>query len=387
MKIGIDIRSLLENQSSGVPEYTKELLKEIFALDRRNEYCLFYNAARDAAGRLPRYPYPNVSIRATRYPNKLFNNIMENFIGWPKLDRLLKADLFFMPNIGFAALSKTGRSVLTVHDLSFLRYGGFFSWKRRLWHAALRLPRLVGQYGTVVAVSENTKRDLVELCGLKPERIRVVYSGISNRFRPEGKDGERAALAAKYRLSAPYILYLGTLEPRKNISGLIRGYDECLGEHPGLKDHALVIAGGRGWKEGEIMAAWRSAKQRARIKFIGYVDDADRAALYRSAEMFVYPSFYEGFGFPPLEAMACGLPVVSSRAASLPEVAGGAALLVDPHNQNELAAALYAVLTDGSLKEKMRQRSLRAAARFSWRQAAGRYLEIFEEAAADAKAG
>jgi glycosyltransferase involved in cell wall biosynthesis len=206
----------------------------------------------------------------------------------------------------------------------------------------------------------------------------VIYSGVSRDFRPASVSQRSADVRAKYRLPERFLLFLGTLEPRKNISGLIRGYDRLLTGHPELAEYELVIAGGPGWKTGGIKAAWHSARHRDRIRLIGYVDEADRAELYRLASLFIYPSFYEGFGFPPLEAMACGLPVVMSQTASLPEVAGEAALLINPYRESDIGEAISAVLLSGSLREKMKKRSLETATKFSWRTAAEKYLQIFE---------
>lgn len=377
MTIGIDIRSLLDARLSGVPEYTRELLKELFRLDKNNRYVLFYNSARDLRPSLPDFDNPRVSVRSTRYPNKLFNNIMENLIGWPKIDRLLGADLFFMPNIGFAAFSPLCRSVLTVHDLSFLRFKEFFSGKRRVWHAALRLSAMVKKYDRIIAMSENTRQDLIELTGLDPRRVSVIYSGVRADFHPRSEAGEGAAMRLKYNLGGRFILFLGTLEPRKNISGLIAGFDSALTKYPDLAGYELVIAGGRGWKTGPIMAAREKAIKRAKIKFIGYVPDADRAKLYRACSLFVYPSFYEGFGLPPLEAMACGTPVIMSQTGSLPEVGGEGALLVNPHRGADIGEAIGTVLRDPGSREIMAARGISRAARYRWSEAAREHLKIF----------
>jgi glycosyltransferase involved in cell wall biosynthesis len=196
----------------------------------------------------------------------------------------------------------------------------------------------------------------------------------------ENADEEKlSAVKNKYGLPDKFILYLGTVEPRKNIDGIIRGYNELRTMNHELGDYKLVIAGGKGWKSKNIYKEWELSKFKDDIKFLGYIDSADRAYLYNLAAVFVYPSFYEGFGFPPLEAMACGLPVVASYASSLPEVAGEAALMVDPYNINDIARALTEILTDDNLRKKLIARGLEQAKKFSWQKTAEEYLEILSK--------
>jgi glycosyltransferase involved in cell wall biosynthesis len=378
MKIGIDIRTLMDVQYSGVSEYTYNLLKGLFRLDKENEYKLFYNSFRDLSGQVPEFSEPSVETVYTRYPNKLFNNIMQRVIKAPKIDRRLAVDLFFMPNIGYIALSSS-KKVITIHDLSFLRYPEFFSVKRRLWHLIMNFRNMLRQFDQIIAVSDNTKHDIIQLCGIKEEKIKVIYSGVKKQYRKlDINDKKFNKIEEKYQLPRDFVFFLGTHEPRKNIQGLIKAFD-LLCDKKAAQGYDLVIAGTKGWKGSIIYKAWKESKFKERIHFAGYVADKDKVYLYNLAKVFIYPSFYEGFGFPPLEAMACGTPVITSHTSSLPEIVGSAALMIDPYNINDIALSLEQLLGDKDLREKLSQRGLKQAEIFSWDNSAREHLLLFKD--------
>lgn len=399
MRIGIDIRTLMDKHYSGVPEYTSNLVKEILRLDKKNEYKLFYNSGKDVSGRIPDFAGSNVKIISTGYPNKIFNFVMQKTSRRPKIDQLLKVDLFFMPHINFVALSNKCKSVLTIHDLSFLpaspltsqggpassltskggRYPEFFSLRKNFWHKMINVKKLVRRFDKIIAVSENTKNDIVELCGVSPEKVKVIYSAVDMRFRKVDREHVRLPeVKEKYGLPDKFILYLGNLEPRKNIRGIIQAYSELRAKNKELKEVKLAIVGSRGWKSKNIFKAWQESRYKDDIKFLGYVPAVDKIYLYNLATLFVYPSFYEGFGFPPLEAMACGTPVVTSFASSLPEIVGDAAIMVDPYNIADIAGAMEQVLISRGLQNDLIKKGLEQARRFSWKKTAKEYLEVFK---------
>lgn len=376
----------MELQYSGVSEYTLNLLTEIFRQDTKNQYKLFYNSGHDISARMPKFDFPNVEIVSGRYPNKLFNNILQRFFKWPKIDHLLGVDLFFVPNIGFIALSNKGQAqgtvpikkIITIHDLSFLRYGEFFSWKRRMWHRLINVKKIVKSFDYIIAVSENTKRDLIELCGILEEKIKVIYSGIGKEFKIIPKE-ENNQVKVKYNLPEKFILFLGTIEPRKNISGLIRAYSQFRNDNPEMSDVKLVLVGGRGWKFKSIFREYENSKYKNDIIWLNYIDAVDKPYVYNLASLFVYPSFYEGFGFPPLEAMACGVPVVSSNSSSLPEIVADAGILITPNNISELATAIEKVLKNEEFRKTLISRGLENVKRFSWEECAREYIRNFGE--------
>ena len=246
----------------------------------------------------------------------------------------------------------------------------------------INIKKLAGNFNRIIAVSENTKQDIIELCGVSPEKIKVIYSGIGRQYRKINNNagGQNfTSVQKKYNLPKKFILYLGTLEPRKNVEGVIQAYNELRIKNRELADVKLVIAGGSGWKVKNIFKEWGKSKYKDDIKFLGYVGADDKAYLYNLAALFVYPSFYEGFGFPPLEAMACGVPVVCSTVSSLPEVAGEAAIMADPYNITEIATAMELILTSYDLRNNLIRKGLEQAGRFSWKKSAEKYLEVFKE--------
>lgn len=379
MKIGIDIRTLMGTQYSGVPEHTLNLVREIIRLDSNNEYQFFYNSISDVRKRIPKFDNSNVKIIKWSYPNKILNYLFFKFLNWPKIDKYLGVDLFFMPHINFVALSGKSKSLLIIHDLSFLKNPEFFSFKNNLWHRMINVKKLIKRVDKIVAVSENTKIDIINLCGVDEEKIDVIYPGINNDYKVVEDSQKLKKAKEKYNLPEKFILFLGTQEPRKNVEGVIEAYNVFRENNKNLNDYRLVIAGGKGWKGKKIFSSWEASKYKDDIRFLGYVDSEDKSGLYNLASVFVYPSFYEGFGFPPLEAMACGTPTITSFSSSLGEVSGGASLQVDPYNITDISMAIEQILTDKNLREDFVQKGIEHVKKFNWEKTAKRYLELFRQ--------
>ncbi|MEI7620454.1 MAG: glycosyltransferase family 1 protein [Candidatus Falkowbacteria bacterium] len=380
LKIGIDIRTLMDEHYSGVSEYTFHLVNEFLRLDKDDEFGLYYNSGRDISSRLPSFSEKNVKVVGTRYPNKIFNYVLQKLLGYPKIDKTLGGvDVFWSPHINFLSLSKAPRKFLTIHDLSFLRYPEFFNKRKNLWHQLINTKNLANNFDHLIAVSQNTKNDIVELLHISPEKVTVIHSGIDSPYHLVSDFEKFEKVKIKYELPEKFILYLGNVEPRKNLIGLIKAYNELRSNHLELFEFKLVIAGATGWKIKDIFNELYSSEYENDIKFLGYVDKEDKPSLYSLCSVFVYPSFYEGFGFPPLEAMACGAPVVTSNVSSLPEIVGSAALTVDPYNVGAISEAMVQVLTDDALAEKLRQEGFRQVKKFSWENTARQYLELFRK--------
>lgn len=382
MRIGIDIRCLLAGKRTGVEEYVTELLEHLFVRDRKNEYVLFWSG-----WTLPKCPnqwdvrFPNVRLAAFRVPNKLLNLSLWYF-RWPFLDTLVGGtDIFFVPNLNFTAFSRKTKVVVTAHDLSFEYCPETFSLKRRLWHIFVRFRSLVNRADRVIAVSSSTRDDLIRFYRMLPNSIRVIRSGVSERFHPfDRNDPELRRVKEKYRLPYRFVLFLGTVEPRKNISALLRAWEGVARE----KDMAgveLVIAGSFGWKGESLRREWLalSPEARRRIRRIGFVEDADKPALYNLASVFVYPSLYEGFGFPPIEALLSGAPVIASTNSSFPEMIGSSALLIDALRPDDLRRALLEVLHDRRLSDRLIEGGKNIASHFRWDAAAKEALALFRE--------
>jgi glycosyltransferase involved in cell wall biosynthesis len=379
MKIGIDIRVLLDHHYSGVSEYAKHLLHELLIGDDDNQYVLFYNSFREQPAFLSDLDQSNLEIIRTRYPNKIFNYGLQKPFGRPFLDSLTgPVDAFWSPHINFSSFGEqAGRKILTIHDLSYQRYPEFFSHRKNFWHRSLKVAELIKKYDYLVAISENTKVDLMELLAVPEEKIKVIYSGL-NKESCSLSEAEIAGFKNKHNLGDRFILYLGTIEPRKNVAGLIQAYDLLRQRQWPLTNYQLVLAGADGWKNNQIYEQAKNSVFRDDIHFLGYVSLAERDWLYRNASLFVYPSYYEGFGFPPLEAMSYGCPTITSDISSIPEVVGSAALLVNPYSTFDLAQAIETMLLSTDLRAVYGRRGLEQSHKFTWQKTAKQYLQLFK---------
>lgn len=375
MRIGVDVRCLMDGTRTGVEEYTLHVLRAVMAAAPADTFVLLANSRRPP--HLPAFEGANVETRTFSYPNTLFNLSLK-MLQAPALDRLARGmDVFFVPAFRLAPLTSRCPLVLTVHDLSFVRYPWFFSRDRRVWHHLMEPRRLAERAARVITVSQATARDVAALYGVVPERLTVIPSGIPPHMRHLSEDDPRAEeVRARYRLPARYVLFLGTLEPRKNLSGLLAAYARVR-DH-GLP-HALVLAGVRGWLPDTFFDRVRAHPYARDIRFTGFIEDADKPAVYRLAELFVYPSYYEGFGFPPLEALACGTPVVTSATSAMPEIAGPWAALVNPADPGELAEVMIDRLRTPTPVPA--QVSAEISTRYSWERAGSETLRVLREAA------
>jgi glycosyltransferase involved in cell wall biosynthesis len=319
--------------------------------------------------------FQKVAIRRSRWPTQ--NPIVR--IAWEQLVQpfaLLQHRIELLHAMAFAGpVASRIPWVVTVYDLSFVRYPNSFNTANRLYlnWAVRRSVRLADR---IIAISENTRRDLILHYGARPRSVEVVYCGADPSFQPAAGSQNLERLRAERQLPDKMILFVGTIEPRKNIPGLVRAFAEA--KRSASLPHHLVLVGARGWKTAEVDAAVEACGVRDSVVFAGYVPSSELPLWYQAASLFVYPSRYEGFGLSPLEAMACGTPVITSNAASLPEVVGDAAILVPPDDESALAGALVRALTDGALREQMTARGLAQAAKFSWTLAARQTADIYQ---------
>ncbi len=390
-RIGIDYTAAAR-QRAGIGRYTRELITALLTLESPYQYVIF--AAMGGldpgcweleTGRLRassiQYPASSVEHRVSSRiqfrPLPLSDDWLARLWHRLRLPIPVEAitgplDVFYSPDFALPPTRRTTRTLLTVHDLSFLRYPDAFV-PALLRYLERVVPRSISRADLVLADSAHTQSDIVSLLGVSPDKIQVLYSGVDSRFRPQAEPGEIERLQARYGLGGgPYVLSVGTLQPRKNYVRLIRAFSQLTNQPA----HQLTIAGGRGWLYQKIFA---EAEQHGdRVRILGFVDEADLPAVYRNAALFAFPSLYEGFGLPVLEAMACGVPVVCSNGSSLPEVAGDAALLVDPLNTDGLAEAMARALEDADLRREMIARGLARATRFTWEQAARQLLTTFD---------
>lgn len=377
MKILVDARHLNHPRQSGIGEYTVQLLAALFQIDRKNHYSLLTTGLRR-----PNFSYliknPNqIAHLHRRLPNKLINPSIV-LTHQPALEEIAgqKADIIFLPNLNFAAWPVNRPAVLTVHDLSFALFPEFYSRRMQLWHSLVKPRRLVSQAAHIICPSQNTKQDLVRLFGKNANQISVIPHGRHPDFHPL-TDARDHYLKIKYNLPSDFAFFLGTFEPRKNILTLLQG----LREYRSVFGHDLhlVLAGGPGWKSKKIRALIREPEYSAWVHCLDYLPAADRPGLLRLARVFLWPSIYEGFGLPILEALACGTPVITAHTSSLPEITGSAALLIDPYNSRDLAQALNQIFIDNKFTGQLSKQGLTQAKKFSWAKTAEQTLAIFEK--------
>jgi len=380
MRIGVDVRCLMDGGKTGVEEYTLRLLDAMIAEAPDDVFICFANSRKVMT--LPRLDAPNVLLRAYAYPSTLFNASLK-VLRRPMLDRLVGGvDVFFVPSIRLAPLTAACPLVLTVHDLSFVRHPEFFSARRRRWHALMEPAVLAQRAAAIITVSRATARDVETLYRVPRDRIHAIPSGIPTGTAAHAPTDGRAAardtarVKERYGLPDRFLLFLGTLEPRKNLDGLLQAY--TLVRRHGLP-YALVLAGVRGWIDEAFFERLRAHPFAGDIILTGFVEDADKPTVYRCASVFVYPSFYEGFGFPPLEALVWGTPVVTSYNSAIPEITGAWATLVNPYDPEELALALVEQLTENRRVPPAVGALLQE--RFSWHRAGRRTLDVLHAAA------
>jgi glycosyltransferase involved in cell wall biosynthesis len=378
MKIGIDIRCLSDGKTSGVEEYTLNLLNNLFAMDQENQYVLFLNSYGETKFDSQTFQqFSNVKVKKFNIPNKLLNFCFW-YLRWPHVDKMLGGvDVFFMPNLNFVALSKDTKLVLTVHDLSFEIFPETFSIVRRLWHQFVNPRRLCKLASKLIAISDSTKHDLIEMYKVPENKIVKIYNGASDDFKEIGRNDVRLLdVKEKYHLPFNFIFFLGTIEPRKNIKAIVDAYDQLRSlKNPELDKYKLVIAGGKGWGVEKILNHMRNAKFNQDIIFTNRITNEDKSAVYNLASLFVYPSFFEGFGLPVLEAMKCRVPVITSNCSSLPEVVGDAGVMIDPDRPDEIFLAMKEILLKKDFQIHLKEKQRWQAFKFNWRTTAREFLE------------
>lgn len=367
MRIGIEITPIGATPT-GVGYYTRHLLAELVRQRQDHSYVGFASGVRalDLSG----IPIP---FRRMPVPTRLLYTLW-NATGMPRVDRFLGGvDVYHAVNYVLPPLARAAR-VLTVHDLAFLRHPKWCS-PKIVGPFSRTIVRHVQRAHAVIACSQATRGDILELLDAKPERVHVVYEAADALFRPVDRTLAQKRVQDALGVAPPYLLFVGAIEPRKNIATLLQAFAAA------RLPHRLVLAGGWGWNSASIPEEAVRLGIMDRLVFTGYVRDRSLfPALYSAADLFVFPSWYEGFGLPVIEAMACGCPVVCSTAASLPEVGGDAPEYVAPEDVDGLAAALVRISEDAALREDMRAKGLRQAHQFSWERCAAETLACYGNA-------
>jgi len=366
VRIGIDARKL---RDFGIGTYIRNLLRQLARLDRETEFVLFCAPGDSQALASLGENFRTVTETAGNY------SLAEQ---WriPVALRREGVTLFHAPHYVLPPLVGC-RSVVTIHDCIHLMFPQYLPSRLAFAYAQVSIVTASRRATRVLTVSESSKRDILRFVDLNPEKIDVIYNGYDERFAVEPREEDVVRVRERYQLHDEFVLYAGNVKPHKNLERLIDAF--CLVRNRGLDNLKLVLMGDEISKYASLRRAVHRHQLHKYVRFLGYLPEETLAVMYRLAGVFAFPSLYEGFGLPPLEAMASGTPVVTSNVSSLPEVAGDAAVLVNPYDPEAIADGIYQVLTDEQLRRGLRQRGIARARQFSWEDAARRVREIYQQ--------
>ena len=382
MKIAIDASKAI-NEKAGIARYTWEICKNLINRYQKDKFYLLFNFLRKSAEKKKIIEKlvnksDNVHYKIIKIPGKLKETIYES--NFSILNFYLKNfDLYHATDfLNFDNKLKIPQ-VLTVYDLSIVRYpeaGGKIE-DIRVAHAR-KLKKACQKADLILSISEFTKKDIIKYYDISPEKIVVTPLGFNPIFKKITNNKKLIETLDKYNIKKPFMLFVSTLEPRKNIINLLKAFNK-FALTPTGKNHNLILSGKKGWHTDEMEKLYQKLEAKERIKFLDYVPDNDLVYLYNATELFCYPSFFEGFGLPPLEAMACGAPVLISNTSSLPEVGGKAACYVNPESTDSIYEGMLKITKNKKMQNKMKSESLIQAKKFSWEITAEKTHEAYEK--------
>jgi glycosyltransferase involved in cell wall biosynthesis len=366
VRIGIDARKL---HDFGIGTYLRNLLRQLARLDHDTEFVLLSRPQDVLALQRLGENFRAVSEGAGHYS-------LSEQIRIPLALRRERVTLFHAPHYVLPPLVPC-RSVVTIHDCIHLMFPQYLPNRLALGYAKTSIALATRRATRVMTVSETSKRDIIRFFGTSPDKIDVIYNAYDERFGAEPREDESHRVRERYQLRGQFVLYAGNVKPHKNLERLIEAFH--IVRQRGLDQLKLVMIGDDISKYAALRRAVHRHQLHKYVRFLGYLPEDTLAAMYRLAAVFVFPSLYEGFGLPPLEAMASGTPVVTSNISSLPEVTGDAAILVDPYDPTAIADGIYRVLTDQALHSDLRAKGLARARQFSWETSARRVHDIYRE--------
>jgi len=366
--VAIDARKL---HDFGIGTYIRNLLRQLARIDHDTEYVLLCREADLGVG-----AQLGVNFRTVLEPSPNYSLREQVHVPW--VLRREKPDLFHAPHYVLPA-GVPCRSVVTIHDCIHLMFPQYLPNRMAYAYARASMWAAARRSDCILTVSEASKRDILHFFNVPPEKIVVVYNAIDDHFWATPPDEDVARVRERYQLDHQFVLYVGNIKPHKNLVRLIESFAEF--RQTGFDDVKLLIIGDEISKLPALRRAVHRHKLHKHVRFLGYVSEQTLAILYRLAAVFVFPSLYEGFGLPPLEAMASGTPVVTSNVSSLPEVAGDAAVLVDPYDTDSIVDGLRRVVGDPGLAADLRARGLLRAREFSWERSVERTLQVYRDIA------
>lgn len=374
MRIALDYTAGIR-QEAGIGNYVRSLVEAMLAQDKENEYTLITSGRPTRERPFPQAP--NVRGRSVFIPDRYLNVLWYRWRA-PLPANLFtgRVDIYHGPDFVLPPLRSKIRKVVTVHDLAFLEHPEYATPSLAEYLKRV-VPESVATADVVAAVSQDSARTLIEHFQTPREKIVVIPNGLRPHFKRVTDPILLGATANKFGLRHPLVLGVGTLEPRKNHLGLIKAFHQAQSDKKN-RPAMLALAGGQGWLYDETKQLVADLKLEKKVRFLGRVSELELTILYSLADVFAFPSFFEGFGVPPIEAMACGAPVITSNTSSLPEVVGEAALTVDPHNIDELAKAITRLLGNEKLREELRQKGYERAQLYTWPKSAQKMLDIYQ---------
>ena len=370
MKIGINAR-YLQNIHTGIANYLLNLILNLRMIDKKNEYILFLGSNKLIPKAIldKKFDYDIPKIHASNQVLK----ILWAHLYLPFAIKKLKLDIFH-ESAFVAPIFKNCKTITTIYDLAFLYFPHCYTFRNRLYFKSL-LSKSIKQSDSIITISESSKKDIIDNFQVSPDKIDVIYPGVDETFHTLENKDLMEEVKKIYKIKKNFILTVSSITPRKNLSRLIKSFKL-------LKDEKkinwqLVIVGGKGWLYEDVFKEVSRYKLQEDIIFCGYVPQKHLLCLYNAASLFVYPSLYEGFGLPVLEAMACACPVVASNTSSMPEACADAALLVNPNNIEEFSSAINAIKDNSTLRQILIKKGLEQAKRFSWRRTAEKTLNAY----------
>jgi glycosyltransferase involved in cell wall biosynthesis len=366
MRIGIDARLVFYNRA-GIGQYILQLTEALASLKPHEDTFLLLQSRKDRGSIVKSNGFLRKSLWTPSH-NRFEQTALSFEISRLGLDLLHSPD--FIP-----PFRRNYKSVITIHDLAFLLYPHFLTKESARYYG--QIDQAWRKTDHIIAVSEATKHDSIKMLGVPEKKITVIHEAANPIYRPLPIEEARQVAKEKYKLDQDFILFVSTIEPRKNLPGLLQAYRRLRDDYK--RDETLVLAGSNGWLWEEVYETVAKLNLEKHVAFLGRVPSEDLVYLYNASRLLVHPSFYEGFGLTPLEAMTCGTPVIVSNTSSLPEVVGDAAVLINPHDIEGLTVAIWRVLTEPDLRKDLSCKGLKRAKKFSWKHAAEKTLEVYHK--------
>lgn len=384
LNIFIEVSALRQQNLSGVGNYLKNVLQHLFEMDNENRYFLYSYGYKDEELNFDYSKFPNVIYIHKKLSNK-FVYFTNYFFKFPKIDILeyngekIKANIVWLPNLNICSLKyKKTKLITTIHDLSFLKHNYFFNFKRRLWHFITTPKKIIKRSNYLISVSYNTAYELEKYYKARHDKIIISALGVDKKFHKIEDVDYLESIRQKYSLPEKFILFVGTIEPRKNVTSLIGAYEKLAKDFPDLY---LLVCGEVGWNMTEFEKTLNNLGDDiiSRTMFLNYLPGADLPSIYNLAKIFVWPSYYEGFGLPPLEALACNCVVVSANNSSMPEVIGKNALLIESFEINDIYIACKNLLQNQELYLQYKNQMFDKSYYNSWTLSAQKLLNLFNK--------